>query len=69
MSVVLGKVNSEEFMFKFDLNVLNELSKVDRILALAEINVELEKLDVEGRVVWALDNLFGEYVFFFSFGI
>lgn len=56
-------------MFKFDLNVLNELSKVDRILALAEINVELEKLDVEGRVVWALDNLFGEYVFFFSFGI
>lgn len=56
-------------MFKFDLNVLNELLKVDCILVLVEINVELEKLDVEGCVVWVLDNLFGEYVFFFSFGI
>ncbi|MFP1591919.1 hypothetical protein ACLB1M_21385 [Escherichia coli] len=44
-------------MSKLDLNALNELPKVDRILALAETNAELEKLDAEGRVAWALDNL------------
>ena len=49
-------------MSKLDLNALNELPKVDRILALAETNAELEKLDAEGRVAWALDNLPGEYV-------
>mgnify|MGYP000992799140 CR=1 FL=1 len=32
-------------MSKLDLNALNELPKVDRILALAETNAELEKLD------------------------
>ena len=37
-------------MSKLDLNALNELPKVDRILALAETNAELEKLDAEGRV-------------------
>ena len=30
---------------------------------------ELEKLDAEGRVAWALDNLPGEYVLSSSFGI
>ncbi len=48
---------------------LNELPKVDRILALAETNAQLEKLDAEGRVAWALDNLPGEYVLSSSFGI
>ncbi len=56
-------------MSKLDLNALNELPKVDRILALAETNAELEKLDAEGRVAWALDNLPGEYVLSSSFGI
>lgn len=37
-------------MSKLDLNALNELPKVDRILALAETNAELEKLDAEGRI-------------------
>lgn len=54
-------------MSKLDLNALNELPKVDRILALAETNAELEKLDAEGRVAWALDNLPGEYVLSSSF--
>ncbi len=57
VSVASGKANSEESMSKLDLNALNELPKVDRILALAETNAELEKLDAEGRVAWALDNL------------
>ena len=48
---------------------LNELPKVDRILALAETNAELEKLDAGGRVALALDNLPGEYVLSSSFGI
>ncbi len=56
-------------MSKLDLNALNELPKVDRILALAETNAELEKLDAEGRVARALDNLPGEYVLSSSFGI
>ena len=47
-------------MSKLDLNALNELPKVDRILALAETNAQLEKLDAEGRVAWALDNLPGD---------
>ena len=56
-------------MSKLDLNALNELPKVDRILALAETNAQLEKLDAEGRIAWALDNLPGEYVLSSSFGI
>ena len=51
-------------MSKLDLNALNELPKVDRILALAETNAQLEKLDAEGRVAWALDNLPGDSVLF-----
>ena len=50
VSVASGKANSEESMSKLDLNALNELPKVDRILALAETNAELEKLDAEGDV-------------------
>lgn len=44
-------------MSVLDLNALNDLPKVDRILALAETNAQLEKLDAEGRVAWALENL------------
>ena len=42
-------------MSVLDLNALNELPKVERILALAETNAQLEKLDAEGRVAWALE--------------
>lgn len=56
-------------MSVLDLNALNDLPKVDRILALAETNAQLEKLDAEGRVAWALENLPGEYVLSSSFGI
>ena len=56
-------------MSVLDLNALNELPKVDRILALAETNAQLEKLDAEGRVAWALENLPGDYVLSSSFGI
>ncbi|MGC0727532.1 phosphoadenosine phosphosulfate reductase, partial [Escherichia coli] len=52
-----------------DLNSLNDLPKVDRILALAETNADLEKLDAVGRVACALDNLPGDYVLSSSFGI
>ncbi len=38
------------------LNALNDLPKVERILALAETNAHLEKLDAEGRVAWALEK-------------
>ena len=41
-------------------------------MLLGDINnaiAELEKLDAEGRVAWALDNLPGEYVLSSSFGI
>ena len=56
-------------MSRLDLNDLNELPKVERILALAQTNAQLEKLDAEGRVAWALENLPGEYVLSSSFGI
>ncbi|VEC02427.1 phosphoadenosine phosphosulfate reductase [Klebsiella pneumoniae] len=35
----------------------------------AETNAQLEKLDAEGRVAWALENLPGNYVLSSSFGI
>ncbi len=56
-------------MSVLDLNALNDLPKVERILALAETNARLEKLDAEGRVAWALENLPGDYVLSSSFGI
>ncbi|MCS5872989.1 hypothetical protein LN650_07240 [Klebsiella pneumoniae subsp. pneumoniae] len=55
-------------MSVLDLNALNALPKVERILALAETNAQLEKLDAEGRVAWALENLPGNYVLSSSFG-
>lgn len=56
-------------MSVLDLNALNALPKVERVMALAEINSQLEKRDAEGRVAWALENLPGEYVLSSSFGI
>ena len=56
-------------MSLLDLNALNDLPKVERILALAETIAKLEKLDAEGRVAWALENLPGEYALSSSFGI
>ena len=49
-------------MSKLDLNALNELPKVERVMALAQTNDQLEKLSAEDRVAWALENLPGEYV-------
>lgn len=56
-------------MSRLDLNALNELPKVERVLQLAETNAQLEKLNAEERVGWALENLPGEYVLSSSFGI
>ncbi|HCC10002.1 MAG TPA: phosphoadenosine phosphosulfate reductase, partial [Atlantibacter hermannii] len=36
-----------------DLQALNALPKVDRILALAETNAQLESLSAEQRVAWS----------------
>ena len=36
-------------MSKLDLNALNELPKVERVMALAEVNTQLEKLSAEER--------------------
>lgn len=52
-----------------DLAALNALPKVERILALAEVNAKLEKLSAEERVSWALENMPGEFVLSSSFGI
>ncbi|MBV4368857.1 phosphoadenosine phosphosulfate reductase [Erwinia phyllosphaerae] len=56
-------------MAVLDLSALNELPKVERVMALAEINTQLEKLSAQDRVVWALENLPGEAVLSSSFGI
>ncbi|MEN4770493.1 MULTISPECIES: phosphoadenylyl-sulfate reductase [Duffyella] len=52
-----------------DLAELNQLPKVERILALAATNARLEKLSAEERVSWALENMPGEFVLSSSFGI
>lgn len=52
-----------------DLAVLNALPKVERIMALAEVNNQLDKLSAQDRVIWALENLPGEAVLSSSFGI
>jgi len=56
-------------MTVLDLATLNSGSKVDRIMALAEINVQLESLSAEQRVSWALKQLPGAFVLSSSFGI
>ena len=52
-----------------DLAALNEMSKVQRAMALAATNAQLEKSSAEERVSWALENLPGAYVLSSSFGI
>lgn len=56
-------------MTVLDLAALNGSSKVDRIMALAESNVQLEKRSAEERVSWALEHLPGAFVLSSSFGI
>ncbi|CAH0490799.1 unnamed protein product [Peronospora farinosa] len=45
------------------------MSKVQRAMALAATNAQLEKSSAEERVSWALENLPGAYVLSSSFGI
>lgn len=52
-----------------DLTALNTLPKVERVMALADVNAQLEKLSAQQRVTWALENLPGQFVLSSSFGI
>ena len=56
-------------MSQFDLAALSEMNKVERTLALASVNAQLEKSSVEARVSWTLENLPGAFVLSSSFGI
>ncbi|AKC32415.1 phosphoadenylyl-sulfate reductase [Candidatus Pantoea carbekii] len=56
-------------MARIDLSKLNNLSKIDRIQALAEFNIKLEKYSAQERVSWALQTLPDVPVLSSSFGI
>lgn len=56
-------------MSVLDLATLRDLPKVERVMALAEVNNKLEKLSAEERVSWALEHLPGDFVLSSSFGI
>lgn len=56
-------------MSRINLSEFNSLPKVEQVLALAEVNNELEALSAQARVSWALDNFPGEFVLSSSFGI
>ncbi|RPD98966.1 phosphoadenylyl-sulfate reductase [Candidatus Pantoea deserta] len=56
-------------MSQFDLAALSEMNKVERTLALAATNAQLEKRSAEERVSWTLENLPGAFVLSSSFGI
>jgi len=56
-------------MSQFDLAALSEMNKVERTLALASVNAQLEKSSAEARVSWTLENLPGAFVLSSSFGI
>lgn len=56
-------------MSQLDLAALSEMNKVERTLALAATNAQLEKSSAEARVSWALENLPGAFVLSSSFGI
>ncbi len=56
-------------MSELNLQALNALPKVDRVLALADTNNRLEAMSAEERVDWALKQLPGEVVLSSSFGI
>jgi len=56
-------------LLSLSLAALNELPKSGQSMALAEINVSLEKLSAQERVQWALENMPGEFALSSSFGI
>lgn len=56
-------------MTVLDLAALNDLPKIDRVMALAETNAQLEKHSAEERLSWALKQLPGAFVLSSSFGI
>lgn len=56
-------------MSQFDLAALSEMNKVERTLALAEANAQLEKSTAEERVRWSLENLPSAFALSSSFGI
>ncbi|PIJ50482.1 phosphoadenosine phosphosulfate reductase [Erwinia sp. OLTSP20] len=56
-------------MSVLDLAQLNALPKVERVMALAQINNDLESMTAEARIAWALAHLPGAFVLSSSFGI
>ncbi|MFA0086953.1 phosphoadenylyl-sulfate reductase [Vibrio sp. 10N.261.51.F12] len=60
-------------MLKFQesqkLETLLSLTKTEQILKLAELNGQLELLNAEQRIAWAIDNLPGQHVLSSSFGV
>ncbi|BET98033.1 phosphoadenylyl-sulfate reductase [Xenorhabdus taiwanensis] len=56
-------------MSRLNLSELVVLAPAQQITSLAEINQQLEVLDANERVRWALEHLSGEFVLSSSFGI
>ncbi|TBM17466.1 phosphoadenosine phosphosulfate reductase [Hafnia alvei] len=56
-------------MSALNLHELKALPKVEQVMALAEINTQLEKLSAQERVRWALEHLPAEFTLSSSFGI
>lgn len=56
-------------MSALNLHELKALPKVEQVMALAEINTQLEKLSAQERVRWALEHLPAEFALSSSFGI
>ncbi|OON39619.1 phosphoadenosine phosphosulfate reductase [Izhakiella australiensis] len=56
-------------MSVLDLAQLNALPKVERVMALAQINNDLDAMTAEARVAWSLEHLPGAFVLSSSFGI
>ncbi|MCL9783863.1 phosphoadenylyl-sulfate reductase [Vibrio sp. S4M6] len=52
-----------------ELDELLTMTKAERVIALAQINAELEQLSVMDRVTWAFKNLKGSHVVSSSFGV
>ena len=56
-------------MPNLNLAALLELNAAERVLALAEVNTELEQMTAVERIQWAFANLEGEFALSSSFGI
>lgn len=56
-------------MLMLQLESLQPLSGEERTVALAGVNQTLEGMSAEERVVWALENLTGEFILSSSFGV